>query len=201
MKLTWKGHACFVLENNGYQLILDPYREVPGLEDISGKVNEVLCSHGHFDHNHTGQLTVTGGTSPFTCVKVPCFHDDAEGSLRGQNIIHCLTAEGLRVVHLGDLGHLLSEDQIKPLSGCDVLLIPVGGTYTLDSAQAKQVVEQIQPRIIIPMHYRKGEIGFPVLEPVENFLSHFDPQTVRRYDAPDFELTADTPAQLALLSL
>ena len=201
MKLTWKGHACFTLESNGYELILDPFREVPGLEDTSGQINEVLCSHGHFDHCHTEGLTITDGASPFTCVEISSFHDDTNGSQRGPNIIRRLEAEGVSVVHLGDLGHLLSPEQIAPLQGCDVLLIPVGGTYTLDSTQAYQVVEQIKPRIVIPMHYRKGEVGFAVLEPAENFLSHFDPKTVRHYDGPVFHLTPATPDQIAVLSL
>lgn len=201
MKITWKGHSCFVLESGGYELMLDPYRGVPGLEDISGEVNEVLCSHSHFDHNYTQALTVTGGVSPFTRLDLPTFHDNARGSLRGNNTVRCLSAEGLRVVHLGDLGHLPGEAQLAPLAGCDVLLIPVGGTYTLDSGEACRVVEQLRPRVVIPMHYRKGEVGFPVLEPVEHFLSHFPPSSVRHYDAPVLEVTPDTPAQIAVLSL
>lgn len=201
MKITWMGHACFVLESNGYRLMLDPYREVPGLKDIAGEVNEVLCSHHHSDHDHTQQLTVIGGPSPFTCQEVATFHDDEGGSLRGTNTIHCLTAEGLRIVHLGDLGHFLSQEQLKPLQGCDVLMIPVGGTYTLDSAQAYHVLSQIQPRIVIPMHYLTEKCGFPVLEPVENFLTHCDPQLIRHYDTSELTVTADTVPQIAVLTI
>ena len=201
MKITWMGHACFVLESNGYRLMLDPYREVPGLEDISGQVNEVLCSHDHFDHAHTHQLSVTGGTSPFICQSISSFHDGEEGALRGKNIIRCLEAEGLRIAHLGDLGHFLTDAQVKSLSGCDVLMIPVGGTYTLDSTQAHQVTEQIKPRIVLPMHYRTETCGFPVLEPVDHFLSHWDPQLIRHYETSAITITADTPGQIAVLSL
>ena len=201
MKITWMGHSCFILESDGYRLMVDPYRDVPGLEDISGQVDEVFCSHQHADHNYTDKLTLTPAPSPFTCLEVPSFHDEQEGALRGTNTIRHFCAEGLRVVHLGDLGHLLHEEQIKPLLGCDVLCIPVGGTYTVDNAQAYQLVEQIKPRIIIPMHYYDGIHSFPVLEPVELFLSHFDPALVRRYDSCEFSVTADTPAQVAVLSI
>ena len=201
MKLTWMGHSCFLLESAGHRLMFDPYREVPGLEDITGEVDEVLCSHEHFDHAHTQQLTITGKTSPFTIQKIDTFHDGEEGALRGKNIVHCLTVEGLRIVHLGDLGHALSQAQLEPLLGCDVLLLPVGGTYTLDSAQAHRVLSQIQPRIAIPMHYRTATTGFPVLEPVENFLSHCPTQQIRRYDVPTLDITTDTPAQIAVLTI
>ena len=201
MKITWMGHACFVLESGGYRLMLDPYCDVPGLEDISGQVNEVLCSHEHDDHNYTDELTLAPAVSPFTCQDISSFHDEQQGALRGHNTIRCLSVEGLRVVHLGDLGHLLSEEQIKPLSGCDVLFIPVGGTYTLDSKQAHQVMEQIKPRITIPMHYLNGKRGYPVLEPADNFLGHCDSSLIRHYDGPSLTVTADTPAQIAVLSL
>lgn len=200
MKITYMGHACFLLESGGYRLMLDPYQDLTGLEDISGEVNQVLCSHNHFDHNYTDRLVITEAPSPFTLQKVSVFHDEEGGRLRGTNLIHCVSAEGLRVVHLGDLGHLLTEDQIQPLFGCDILCLPVGGTYTVDSAQACRVMEQLRPRIVIPMHYFDGTHGVPGLEPVEHFLSLCDGDLVRCYDSATLTISADTPAQVAVLS-
>ena len=200
MTITWLGHSCFVLESGGYRLMLDPYHEVDGLPDVEGTVNEALCSHGHHDHCYTDRLTVLGGVSPFAVETVETWHDDAEGALRGPNLARRITAEGIRVVHLGDLGHLLSDSQIAALTPCDVLLIPVGGTYTVDSRGARAVADQLRPRIIIPMHYRDGQRGYPVLEPAEHFLSLFPAEQIRRYDTNTLTVDADTPAQVAMLT-
>lgn len=201
MKITWRGHSCFVLESGGFRLMLDPYKDVPGLADISGEVNAVLCSHQHADHNYTDRLTLTGGQTPFVCTPIPVFHDDQQGSLRGPNTIHCLTAEQLRVVHLGDLGHLLGESELALIRGCDVLCLPVGGTFTIDSTQAWQLAEQIAPRVLLPMHYHDGLHSFPVLEPVEHFLAHVPAERICRYPGDTLTVTADTPPQVALLTL
>lgn len=201
MELIWRGHSCFILELGGFRLMLDPYKEVPGLPDIAGDtVDAVLCSHGHGDHSYTDELHILGGEAPFGCEKIPTFHDGEGGALRGVNTVHCLTAEGLRIVHLGDLGHLLSDGQLAAIGSCDVLLLPVGGTYTVDPREAKAVMEQIRPRVTVPMHYRDGERGYEVLEPVEAFLSQFPAERVRRYGGNRLTLTADMPEQIAVLT-
>ena len=201
MELIWRGHSCFILELGGFRLMLDPYKEVPGLPDIAGDtVDAVLCSHGHGDHSYTDELHILGGEAPFGCEKIPTFHDGEGGALRGVNTVHCLTAEGLRIVHLGDLGHLLSDWQLAAIGSCDVLLLPVGGTYTVDPREAKAVMEQIRPRVTVPMHYRDGERDYEVLEPVEAFLSQFPAERVRRYDGNRLTLTADMPEQIAVLT-
>lgn len=201
MELIWRGHSCFILQTGGFRLMLDPYREVTGLPDIAGDtVDAVLCSHGHRDHCHTEALHILGGESPFLCRRIASFHDGEGGALRGDNTIHCLTAEGLTVVHLGDLGHRLSDAQLAAIVPCDVLLLPVGGTYTLDPRQAKAVMEQVRPRVTVPMHYRDGERGYEVLEPVEAFLSQFPPELVRRCGGNTLTLTPDMPGQIAVLT-
>ena len=115
MKLTWLGHSCFAVESGGYRVVLDPYY-VESYPPLHTSANEVLCSHHHRDHDYVDavELTPRGG-SPFTVETVQAFHDDQGGALRGTNTIHILAAEGLRVVHLGDLGHELSEEQLAPL--------------------------------------------------------------------------------------
>lgn len=200
MKLTWRGHSCFILESGGFRVMLDPYKEVTGLPDIAGDtVDAVLCSHGHRDHSYTDKLHILGAALPFACEKVPTFHDGEGGSLRGDNTVHRLTAEGISLVHLGDLGHLLTDQQVRALTPCDVLLVPVGGFYTIDARRAKAVADQLRPRVIVPMHYRDGERGYEVLAPVEAFLSLFPAELVRRMDSNTLTLTPDMPRQIAVL--
>lgn len=192
MKITWLGHACFRLESGGYRVILDPCKDVPGVKNTAGEANTVYCSHGHFDHCYTDEIRITEGTpSPFTVREIASFHDDANGAKRGENTIRALTAEGITVVHLGDLGHTLSAEQVAQIGKCDVLLIPVGGTYTLDIAGAKQVAEQINPRVIVPMHYRRGEMGFEVLQTVEEFAAQYDAQSVHYLTENTVELSEE----------
>ena len=124
---------------------------------------------------------------------VSSFHDDQRGALRGSNTIHILRAEGLRVVHLGDLGHMLRAEQLAPLRGCDILLTPVGGFYTIDAATAKAVADVIAPRVIVPMHYRHGEFGLRPVAEVDDFLRLYPVDEVHRLDGNSFSLTPDAP--------
>ncbi len=138
MTITWMGHACFLLESGGYRVLLDPFKGVRGYPDTAARADAVYCSHGHFDHAYTDEVTLTaGGASPFTIREVDTFHDDQGGAARGSNTVRCLTAGGLTAVHLGDLGHQLTDEQAAAIGPCDALLIPMGGTYTLDAAGAR----------------------------------------------------------------
>ena len=193
MKLTWLGHSCFAVESGGYRVVLDPYY-VESYPPLHTSANEVLCSHHHRDHDFVEavELTPRGG-SPFTVETVQTFHDDQGGALRGTNTIHVLAAEGLHVVHLGDLGHELSEEQLAPLRSCDALLIPVGGFYTIDAETAKRVADAIAPRVIVPMHYRHGSHGYDVIATMEDFLRLYPADEVHCLDGSSFELTPDAP--------
>lgn len=202
MTITWRGHSCFVLESGGYRVLLDPYRSVRGLPDIGEAADAVYCSHGHFDHAYTEKIRLTAGkVSPFTVREVATFHDDQGGALRGTNTVRCFSAEGMTVVHLGDLGHQLSGEQAEAIGRCDVLLVPVGGTYTVDAAGAKAVVDTLRPRIVIPMHYRSGEKGFDNIDTAEPFLGLFPQALVRRYPGSGLTVDAGTPEQVAVLSV
>ena len=189
MKITWYGHACFGVESEGYRIVLDPYEKVRGYEPLHLTANEVLCSHDHFDHNCRAAVKVTGAKSPFRISAVAAFHDDQEGALRGKNTVHIMGAEGLTVVHLGDLGHQLNRQQTALLRGCDVLLIPVGGTYTVDPIGAKAVVDALHPRIVVPIHYRRGNIGFENIAPLEEFLALFPAEQVHELAGNSFDVT------------
>src|SRR5699024_4533345 len=128
-------------------------------------------------------------------------HDDQNGSLRGENTVRVFTAEGLSVAHLGNLGHLLTERQAAAIGRSDALLLPVGGTYTTYSSKAKAVVDQLSPRVIIPMHYRKGDKGCMELVTLDAFLGLFPAEQVRCFLLSRLELTADTPALVAVLAM
>ena len=202
MTITWLGHSCFLLESGGFRVLLDPYHSVPGLPDVAAEADAVYCSHDHFDHNHTQNVRLTTGRDdPFTVTEVPSFHDDQGGALRGGNTIRRFQAEGLSVVHLGDLGCALTAEQAAALRPCDALLVPVGGFYTIDAQGAKAVAEALSPRVIVPMHYRTEAFGLREIDTVEPFLALFSKELVRHYDANRLELTADTPAQVAVLSV
>ena len=173
LKLTWLGHACFALEAENYRILLDPYAPgyVPGLGMVKTSANKVLCSHQHADHAWQGiPVPLNEIHCPFTITAIPSFHDDAMGSKRGLNTIHLIEYNGLRIAHLGDLGHDLDDDDIEALGELDVVLIPVGGTYTLDCQQASDLVDRLQVKTVIPMHYRRGSVGFDVLQTLQEFL-------------------------------
>ena len=201
MKLTWLGHSCFKVESQGYRIVLDPYEtdSVPGYRPVEEQADQVLCSHGHQDHAGVDRVAVRreSGPSPFQVETVQTWHDDAQGAIRGTNTIHILDDGRCRIAHLGDLGCALSREQQEKLRGLDALLIPVGGYYTIDAAQAKGLVDALQPRVVIPMHYRSGEFGYDVLGTVEQFTDLCD--HVVRIQGSELELTPETERQVAVL--
>lgn len=193
MKLTWLGHSCFLLEQEGYTILLDPYTGVEGYPPLSGRkllVNKILCSHRHDDHAAVDQAKLLPGNPPcpFSIRTVETFHDHHGGARRGTNTIHILTAGGLTAAHLGDLGHPLSPEQAAAIGPLDAVMIPVGGYYTIGAEEARAVCEALKPRLVIPMHYRWGSHGYPVLAEAEDFLSLWPAREVRRLEGPSFVL-------------
>ena len=174
-KLTWYGHSCFRLDfGEGGSVIFDPYEKgsVPGAELPDGlTADAVLCSHGHGDHNAADRVALSGRTPKFTVTGLDTFHDPEGGRLRGVNRIHIVEYAGFRAAHLGDLGCKLTEGEIAALRGVDLLLVPVGGHFTIGPGEAKEVLEAVQPKIAVPMHYRRGSMGFPVIAALEDFLA------------------------------
>ena len=193
MKLTWMGHACFTLEQDGYTVITDPYTGVEGYPPLAVSAHAVFCSHHHFDHDAVYCVTLLKeGNSPFIIREVPSFHDDQSGSLRGTNTIRVFTAGDVSVVHLGDLGHQLTEEQLAAIGKVDGVLVPVGGVYTVDAQGAKQVCQAIGPKWVVPMHYRHAPYGLPNVAGVEDFLALWPREQVQRLTGPSFEVTAET---------
>lgn len=202
MKLTWFGHACFKLDNNGYTVVFDPYRKgtVPGLSLPRIEADMVLCSHQHADHNGVSEVIMKkGGVSPYKITKIAAFHDGQHGKLRGQNIIHILDDGSFRIAHMGDLGCPLTKEQADMLSNLDVCMIPVGGFYTIDAKQAKEIVRLIKPRVVIPMHYRGKSFGLDPLDTVDTYTSLCD--DVVKYDSNVLDISKEMASQTAILSV
>ena len=210
MKITHPGHSLFLIElENGAVLAIDPYGKDFGYPTRQIRADAVLCTHGHHDHHGLDMLA-----GPYTLVEtegrhalpggavvtaIASFHDDAQGSKRGPNLLLLLEAEGLRVAHLGDLGCPLTEEQRSALGRVDVLLLPVGGYYTLDAATAWAQMERIRPAICVPMHYRTAVNADWPIAPVDNFLAL---ATAPPQHASELTVTADAlpaPTRLCVL--
>jgi len=180
MKLTWNGHSCFTFDTDEGVVVFDPYEPdyVPGLHlpELAG--DTVLCSHGHTDHCWPQGVLNTRRLPGYTVEAVATHHDGEGGSLRGENTVYIVDVNGFRLAHLGDLGHVLTEEQVQAMGRIDALLVPIGGHYTIDAQQAKAVCDQLQPQVIFPMHYRKGDMGFDLIAEPEGFLAMYDNVTV-----------------------
>jgi len=200
MKITWLGHSCFKIESKGYSIVLDPYQDssVPGYKPVRETADQVLCSHDHKDHGAVESVTLRkGGTSPFTVETIATWHDDQQGTLRGSDTIHILDDGQCRVAHLGDLGCELNSEQKDKLRGLTALLIPVGGFYTIDAAQAGRLADELSPTVVIPMHYRGESFGYDVIGPLERFTALRD--DVVEYPGSELELTPNMAKQTAVL--
>jgi L-ascorbate metabolism protein UlaG (beta-lactamase superfamily) len=182
MLIRWLGHACFlVVTEGGKRIVTDPFDGLAGYPPPAVPADIVTVSHQHFDHNAVHvvpgnpEVVRETGEYVFDGVKItghPSYHDRKRGSQRGANIIFVIEAEGLRVCHLGDLGHRLEDDQVKALGKVDVLMVPVGGYFTIDAADAAAVVEQLAPPYVLPMHYKTPGMDLPI-EPPDRFLRNY----------------------------
>lgn len=188
MKITWLGHACFLLEYDGYRLLTDPYAGVEGYPALRAAAHQTVCSHGHHDHSAMEQVTLLPAkrSSPFSIREIASFHDGQGGALRGSNTIRVFTAGGRSVAHLGDLGHQLSQEQLSAIGPIHAVLVPVGGFYTIGAAEAKQVCDAIAAPCVVPMHYRHTPYGLPEVGGVEDFLTLWP--EFRRLEGPSFLL-------------
>ena len=199
--ITYNGHACFTLEKDGYRAVVDPYLDgmVDGLPNLRLEAEAVFCSHGHADHNYTDAVTLipTENKPPFLLESLDSFHDDRGGKLRGSNIVRIFRFGDLRIAHLGDLGHIPEGALLEALKGVDCLLIPVGGTYTVDPDAAAETAARIDPTVIIPMHYRTDTAGFDVLAHLTDFTGRYE--NVHSCDNT-FVLSKDTPKQVLVIN-
>jgi L-ascorbate metabolism protein UlaG (beta-lactamase superfamily) len=214
MIITWQGHSCFKIQDkassDGVTLVTDPFdKETASEESLKTpnfEADIVTVSHDHHDHNNVAALRGT----PFVinCAGeydsrgvlvegIESYHDSQKGAERGNNVIYRIEIDDISVVHLGDLGDVLDNSQLEKLVGTDVLLIPVGGRYTLDAKKAVEVISQIEPRLVIPMHYRTPGSKADDLDTVDKFVkeigltpSHEEKLKISKKDLPqeDMEL-------------
>jgi L-ascorbate metabolism protein UlaG (beta-lactamase superfamily) len=172
MKITWFGQACFELVTaSGAVIICDPYDPSTGYAPHPRRADIVTVSHEHFDHNHTvwleGMPVVVRGVGDRTVKGIritglPSYHDNEGGARRGRNTVFVIEADGMRVCHLGDLGHTPGRELFEKIGKPDALFIPVGGYYTIDSAEAADIARRIGARLTIPMHYNTGSKDTPM---------------------------------------
>lgn len=179
MKIEYFGHSCFLLTSeDGTRLVVDPYTGI-GYEMAQVTADFVVCSHGHYDHTYTegvtGARAVISEVGEYKlggieAIGHSCFHDDKRGTIRGKNTAFVFKADGVSVCHMGDIGEHCSVSFVQNLGKVDVLLIPVGGNYTVDVAGALEYMDAILPKITIPMHYAL-EGGKIDIAPLHDFIN------------------------------
>ncbi|MDD2753176.1 MAG: MBL fold metallo-hydrolase [Candidatus Portnoybacteria bacterium] len=209
MVITWYGQSCFKIQSGETVLFTDPFAKEIGLTPPRGQANIVTISHNHFDHNNSE--AINGGSlvidepgeyeSKGVDIKgILSFHDDKEGKERGTNTIYIIDMEGMKICHLGDLGQAkLTAEQVEKIDGVDILMIPVGGTYTIDEEMAAEIINQIEPRIVIPMHYKIPGLTSKI-EGVDAFLKEMgvakketvDKLTLKKKDLPEGDMQVIT---------
>src|SRR5216683_517470 len=207
--LRWHGHSYFDLTTSkGTRIVFDPHA-IEGYGRQGVPADLVLISHSHNDHNQLGILSNPGKFKVLEGLKqtgnkvewnlldekfrdvrvrtIGVYHDNAQGLEKGKNAVFVVEADGLRFVHLGDLGHLLTKEQVKEIGPADVLMIPVGGVYTINGTDAKEVVAEIKPKkYILPMHY--GTKVFDDVLPPDEFLEEQKKENVKRKDTNQLEI-------------
>lgn len=178
MDITWYGHSCFRLSERGVTIITDPFIDDMGYERPRVRTDVVTISHDHPGHN--SRIGFRGGPRFFDgpgeyevkgvfITGIATYHDGRRGAIRGLNTVFLFEFDGLTVCHLGDLGHVPVQSQVETLSDVDVLLVPVGGLHTIDASNAAEVISLIEPRLVIPMHY-KTPVEKAKLQTVDKFL-------------------------------
>ncbi len=201
MEITWFGHSCFRLRGREGSVVTDPFARRSGGAGARLNADVVTISHPHPGHGQaelvSGHPRVIAGPGEYdvkgiVIAGVATYHDAERGKKRGKNTAYVIDLDELVVCHLGDLGHVPTTEQADQMRNVDVLLIPVGGEVTIDAAEAVEVISLLEPRIVIPMHYRVGDLD-PDLDPVDRFLremgtSGIEPQprlTINRSGLPE----------------
>lgn len=204
MKIQWLGHSSFLIETNGIKILTDPFNNSIGYTTIFPDVDIVLISHEHFDHNAVEnipsykQVIKENGEKEFKGIKIKGiagYHDNQKGSLRGKITMFKIQSEDISLLHLGDLGTLLTDEQLKEIGEVDIAMVPVGGKYTIEPEEAWEVIKQLNPKIVIPMHYKTPFLTLDIL-PLDNFLES------RSHEEKDIlEITSSTlPGSLQIIT-
>ncbi|HEY5641205.1 MAG TPA: MBL fold metallo-hydrolase [Dehalococcoidia bacterium] len=187
MEIVWLGHSCFRIRAREATVITDPCPPSTGYATGKPTADIITLSHAHDDHTYVkavaGKPTVIDSAGEYEIsgaflTAIPTYHDEERGGERGQNLVFVIEMEGIKICHLGDLGHAPTADQAEDMTGADVLMIPVGGDSTIDGAKAAEIVPMLDARIIIPMHY-KTPVAKGKLEPADRFLKELQATAVQ----------------------
>lgn len=195
MEITWYGRGCFRLRTRGSSVLTDPFSPETGYQLPRMSASIVTISHDDPGHNYAsiarskpyiirgpGEYEIGG----IFVIGVQTFHDDKKGAERGKNTAYLIEMEEMTICHLGDLGHIPNQEQIEEFDGVDILLVPVGGKEVLTSAQAAEVVNLLEPKIVIPMRYRVKDVD-PAMAPVTRFLAEINAQNTK--PQPELRIT------------
>lgn len=203
MVITWYGQSCFKIQSGDTVVFTDPFNKEIGLTPPRGQANVVTISHNHFDHNNaqslSGEPLVINRPGEYETKGVGVkgifsYHDKKEGKERGTNTIYVIEIEGMKICHLGDLGQEeLTSEQLEQINGVDILMIPVGGVATIDGEEAAEIINNIEPRLVIPMHYKFPGVNLPKFDGVDVFLKEMgmnkkevvDKLTLKKKDLPE----------------
>lgn len=176
MKIRWIGHCCFLITSDtGVRILTDPYENQRSLrwDPLDAEADIITVSHEHFDHNNVaavrGRPKVVVKTEEVKGIEFRAINTQ-HGAQMGENRVFCFEVDGVNVCHCGDLGYKLSDAQAAEIGRVDVLMIPVGGTYTIDAAIATEICEQLEPAVVFPMHFRCEKVTTEILAPVDEFL-------------------------------
>ena len=206
MTVQWLGHACFRITHQDYSIIIDPYNSdyINGYPKLRARADQVLVSHEHYGHNYREGVILSGKPeteSPFEIETLKVPHEFRMGNWRGYCLIHILKSDGMKIVHMGDLGTQLSGGEISRIFGADVMMICAGSCTALPAQEAKRITDECMPTVIIPMHYRDGNRGGHRLETVEDFAGYFESaELVHRYETDTIEIKTGMEPQIAVLT-
>ena len=208
MNISWLGHSCFRIKGSQATVITDPYAPTLGYSLGNPTANIVTVSHQHPGHSYVqgidGDARLVAGPGEYEIsdvliIGIATFHDEEKGGKRGKNTVYLMEIDDLSVCHLGDLGHVLTSEQMEELDNVDVLLLPLGGVSTIDAPIAAEVVRQLKPAVVVPMHYKTEALNRE-LEPVERFFKEMGIEEVN--SQPKLSLTKSSlPATMQVFLL
>ncbi|MGN0798829.1 MAG: MBL fold metallo-hydrolase [Christensenellales bacterium] len=189
MNLKWLGHSCFLLTSeSGVRILMDPCAPKTGYTIAPVEADAVTASHDHYDHNYFDaalgdpvRITEPGvhEVKGVRITGIPTWHDKEHGAKRGRNIMFLVEMDGIRLLHAGDLGHLPDEAAVRAVGQVDVLLAPIGGVYTIDGTEAKELARLLHPKVFVPMHYKTERLSFE-LDGLSPFLDSLKGGAIHR---------------------
>jgi L-ascorbate metabolism protein UlaG (beta-lactamase superfamily) len=214
MEITYIGHACFKIKGKDLSLVIDPYNpETTGYKLPKLEADVLLISHTHDDHGYKEGVAEYGllidgqgeyETKGVFIQGIETFHDENGGSKRGPNTMYQIDIDGFTVLHAGDLGHELSKETLERISQVDVLLIPVGGVYTIDGKTATKVISSLEPGIVVPMHYQTKDLTglSKELSTLEDFLEEMGiEENIKKQDKLSIKSKSDIPPETEIVVL